>query len=118
MTASYVRRPRCPWLAVLTFGVVVLGGASTAIASPPYAGRPLADVLHELADAGLRIIYNNEIVPPSLRVTTEPTAQSGPELLQQLLKPHGLEARAMGGGVYAVAAATPAEVARRPPAPP
>jgi outer membrane receptor protein involved in Fe transport len=119
MTASYVRRLPFLWLVVLTLGLVVLGCASTALASPPYAGRPLADVLRELADGGLRIIYNSEIVPPSLRVTSEPTARSGPELLQQLLKPHGLEARAMGGDVYAVVpAATPAEVAKTPAPPP
>ena len=31
-----------------------------------YAGRPVADVLHELTQHGLRLIYSSETVPDSL----------------------------------------------------
>lgn len=81
-----------------------------ALATPPYAGRPLSDVLRELADLGLRIVYSDETVPPRLTVVSEPTARSGPALLEQLLAPHRLAAREVGPGVFAVVAMPAAAV--------
>jgi len=88
----------------------VLLPVTDALATPPYAGRPLSDVLRELADLGLRIVYSDETVPPRLKVMSEPTAHSGPALLEQLLAPHGLSAREVGPGVFAVVAMPAAAV--------
>jgi outer membrane receptor protein involved in Fe transport len=87
----------------------VLLPVTDALAAPPYAGRPLADVLRELAELGLRIVYSDETVPPQLTVENEPTARSGSALLQELLAPHRLAAREVGPGVFAVVALPAAE---------
>jgi hypothetical protein len=62
-------------------------------AGGPYAGRPLIDVLQDLNRRGLRIVFSTSIVPPALRVGAEPSGPSPREMLDQVLKPHGLEAR-------------------------
>jgi outer membrane receptor protein involved in Fe transport len=64
-------------------------------------------VLGELGGHGLRLVYNDEIVPERLTVAREPVARSGPALLDELLAPHGLAARQVGPNTYAIVKATP-----------
>jgi outer membrane receptor protein involved in Fe transport len=93
--------------------LIACGGLTSvtdALAAPPYAGRPLSEVLRELADLGLRIVYSDEIVPPRLKVASEPVAHSGRPLLDELLAPHGLASREVGPGVFAVVSAGPPAV--------
>ncbi len=70
----------------------------------PYAGRPLVEVLHDLNRRGLRIVFSTTLVPATLRVFSEPT---GPprDILDQVLRPHGLYARPGAQGVLIVARA-------------
>ncbi|HEX6974354.1 MAG TPA: TonB-dependent receptor [Vicinamibacterales bacterium] len=72
--------------------------------SPRYAGRPLADVLHDLNRRGLRIVFSSTLVPATLRVSSEPSGTPR-EILDQVLRPHGLYARPGAQGVLIVARA-------------
>ena len=81
---------------------VCLLAMSVATAAAPYAGRTLDDVLRELAGRGLQLIYNEELVPPRLRVTREPRAGSDEAVLEQVLAEHGLQARKVGTQIFAV----------------
>lgn len=91
--------------------------------SPFYAGRPLVEVLQDLNHRGLRIVFSSSLVPSSLRVTTEPSGTPR-EILDQILRPHGLYARSGAQGLLIVArsprrreeaaAPTPVRTARAP----
>ena len=69
-----------------------------------YAGRPLVDVLNDLNRRGLRIVFSTSLVLPALRVAKEP-AGTPREILDQVLRPHGLSARPGAQGVLIVARA-------------
>ncbi len=85
--------------------VVLLAAAITPVASAgTYAGRSVQDVLGELQDADLTLIYNDALVPPGLRVLREPAATAGIPLLNEILAPHGLTARSMGPQTWAIVA--------------
>src|SRR3954454_11865316 len=91
--------------------------------APRYAGRPLVEVLQDLNRRGLRIVFSTSLVPAALRVSVEPVGTPR-EILDQVLRPHGLYARPGPQGVLIVARAprgrgdaepaTPAPVARAP----
>lgn len=71
-------------------------------AGPPYAGRSLDEVLHELGTSGLRLIYSSETVPASLRVTREPAGTTPIAVLQAVLAEHGLRANRIGADTFAI----------------
>jgi len=58
-----------------------------------YAGRPLGDVLRELQRAGLNIVFSSGIVRPTMKVLTEPKAAQPRLILDEILRPHGLQVR-------------------------
>ena len=82
----------------------------------PLAGRLLADALRELQGRGLQIVFSSELVRPNMRVTSEPASRGDREILDEILKPHSLEARGGPGSTLIVvrtaAAATAAPSAR------
>ena len=73
-----------------------------ASAGPPYAGRPLDEALRDIGQQGLHLVYSTETVPPSLMVTREPEAGPPLDVLKELLRQHGLEAKQVGADTYAV----------------
>ena len=83
-----------------------------------YAGRPVADVLHELTQHGLRLIYSSETVPDSLLVLREPTGTTPAAVLDEVLAQHGLHANPVGKDTYAVVRRAPATEAHAVPAAP
>ena len=87
---------------------------SAMAATEQYVGRPLVDVIEELRQGGLRLIYNTQLVPASLRVTREPTSADPVRMLEAMLEPHGLALSRVGEGVYAVVA-LPKHDAPQPP---
>jgi len=104
-----------PSLARALLGVLLVGCSLAALAAgPPYAGRSVDEVLRELGAGGLRLIYSSETVPGSLRVLEEPTGTTPEEILAQVLAPHGLVARRVGTGTYAIARAATAHSAPVP----
>jgi VWFA-related protein len=79
-----------------------------------FAGRPLGDVLRELQAAGLNIVFSSEIVRPIVKVLTEPKAVQPRDILDEILRPHGLEVRSgPGGALLVVPAAAPRQDAFR-----
>src|SRR3954468_13749800 len=90
--------------------LLLVGGCAIRLAAqesrdaPVYAGRPLVDVLQDLNRRGLRIVFSTSLVPVTLRVSTEP-AGTPREILDQVLRPHGLHARPGAQGVLIVARA-------------
>ena len=69
--------------------------------APLYAGRPLVDVLHDLNRRGLRIVFSTSLVPATLRVSSEPSGTPR-DILDQVLRPHGLYGRPGPQGVLIV----------------
>jgi hypothetical protein len=90
--------------------LLLIGGCAMPLAAqesrdaPVYAGRPLVDVLQDLNRRGLRIVFSTSLVPATLRVSVEPVG-SPREILDQVLRPHGLYARPGAQGVLIVARA-------------
>lgn len=89
---------------------VVLAGSPAAGQT---AGRPLAEALLALRSEGLTIVFTSELVRPEMKVTAEPSAHTPRQVLDEILAPHGLEAREGPGGVLVVVA----RVERRPKTP-
>ncbi len=83
-------------------GALVL--ALLLVADPPrteplrFKDRPLVEVLGDLRRGGLKIVYSDDLVRPSMRVTQEPARGSPREVLDGVLKPHGLAVRPGPGG--------------------
>jgi Ca-activated chloride channel family protein len=67
-----------------------------------YAGRPLDDVLRELQAAGLNIVFSSEIVLPTMHVLIEPQAVRPRDVLDEIVRPHGLQVRSGPRGALLV----------------
>jgi len=89
-----------PWRAACCAAALLW--TTAAIAGPPYQGRTVDDVLQDLGDQGLRLIYSSETVPGSLRVQREPGGHSPAETLDAVLAEHGLRANPVGTDTYAI----------------
>ncbi|MEQ1801831.1 MAG: TonB-dependent receptor [Gammaproteobacteria bacterium] len=105
------RLNRCRALLVLLAGVV-----APSLSAATWAGRPVGAVIEELQRSGISLVYNDSLVPPDLRILTEPVATAGIPLLNEILAPHGLAAQPMGPGSWSIVAAPDARPA--PAAPP
>jgi len=94
------------WAIVL----LLVGGSAMPLAAqegreaPLYAGWPLVEVLQDLNRRGLRIVFSTSLVPVTLRLASEPSGTPR-EILDQVLRPHGLYARPGAQGVLIVARA-------------
>lgn len=96
---------RLPLVTCVGLGLA-LTGAAAAPASPPsdvrYAGRPLEEALLDLRRQGLKIVFTSRVVRPDMAVEVEPTAREPRQILDELLAPHRLRARAGPGGTVVV----------------
>ncbi len=54
------------------------------------AGRRLVDLIAELREAGIAIIYSSELLTGEMRAEQEPAAESPVERLREILEPYGL----------------------------
>ena len=62
----------------------------------------------------LRVYYSSDLVRPSMKVTTEPSARSSVDVLTEILAPHGLMLRAgFNDSWLVVRAPVPRPVARK-----
>ena len=86
--------------------LVLVGWVATGLlasaSGQKYAGRSLGDVLRELQATGLNIVFSSEIVRPTMKVLTEPKAVRPREVLDEILRPHGLQVRSGPGGTLLV----------------
>jgi hypothetical protein len=111
------RRRASRWTGAALAVLVCLGGALAADGPVKYEGRRLADALGVLQAMGLRIVFSSEIVTPHMRVPVEPRATRPREILDELLRPHGLAAEPGPGRILQVVRAAPpagAEPRRKP----
>jgi hypothetical protein len=101
---------------VLVLAVVWASAAVEAAGQGrPYAGRPVAEVLKELQDGGLRVVFSSDLVPPALRVKADPTAREPRRIAVEILEPHGLMLRdGPRGTLLVVARPKPARQPARP----
>ena len=63
------------------------------------AGRRVVDVIEDLRAAGLAVVYSTNVVSDDLYVAFEPQPGTPVDVLEQILRPHGLELR-LESGVY------------------
>ena len=77
-------------------------GSLASVHGTKYADRPLGDVLRELQNAGLNIVFSSEIVRPAMKVLAEPKAVQPRKILEEILRPHGLQVRSGPGGTLLV----------------
>lgn len=75
---------------------------AAAQASREFIGVPVGDVLDNLRPQGLTFIYNTQVIPPQMRVESEPNARSGLALAEEVLAAHGLGISRVTPGVFAV----------------
>ena len=77
----------------------MLGAASAAADGPvaPFAGRPVAEVIDEFRAAGIPFAYSTGLVGEDLVVVAEPVAEEPFELVNEILRPHGLTLRTIAG---------------------
>jgi len=83
-----------------------LAGPAPAQSGVRFAGKPLTDALEQLRDAGLDLLYSSQLVLPTMRVEREPVAGTAPEILAEILAPHGLQPRRAGPGRFLIVRAT------------
>ena len=98
-------------LALLALDAGCESDPKAAEPAPGYAGEPLIAALEDLERRGLRLVYSTRVVRPEMRVESEPEASTPREVLDELLAPHALEARAAPGGRLVVAPVEAAEAA-------
>ena len=85
------------------------------VAHAQLLGRGVGDVLDDLRAQGLIFIYNDQIVPDTLRVDSEPSARRGIDLAREILAVHGLTLSEAAPRVYAVVRDSTARLHRPPP---
>jgi hypothetical protein len=73
-----------------------------------YAGRPVHEVLDELRARGAPLVYSTSLVPPTLRVESEPHSAEPLEVAREILAEHGLAIEQSGGAWLVVRGATAA----------
>jgi len=72
-----------------------------------YLGRRLVDVLQELQERGLELIFSSAVVDEALRIETEPSADDPRRLLDEILPPLGLKAQDGPSGSVLILPADP-----------
>jgi hypothetical protein len=98
-------RALLPLLIAAVFSVSAASAAAQA--TTEYKGRPLVDALRLLQAQGLRIVFTSAIVTREMRVQVEPRTTTPRRQLDELLAPHGLEARSGPGGILQIVRAAP-----------
>jgi TonB-dependent Receptor Plug Domain len=71
-----------------------------------YQGRRVEEVLHQLQAEGEKILYSSTLVPPDLRVKSEPRGRTRREIAEQILAAHGLTLANGPGDTWLVVRAT------------
>ena len=87
--------------------ILILLWATAAVSAaladgPPYAGKPVQEVLDEFRAGGLELVYSTRLVPPTLKVAGEPLFRQPVPLIREILEPHGLTLRDVDGVYFVV----------------
>lgn len=97
----------------MAFLLTVLLVPAVLEAGAPYAGRPLADVLSDLEQQGLPLVFSSAVVTPAMRVEREPRGPDLRAVLAEVLGTHGLTVRPAAGRWVVVPEET-SDAAREP----
>lgn len=89
-----------PWVVILLFAAAA--GQAAELSRHAYLGLPLTEALRVLEARGLRLIFSSDVVTVELRVEEEPSGTDPRQVLDQILPPHGLEAREGPGGTLLI----------------
>ena len=81
-------------LAIVVLSSTVLADAGNSVS---YAGRQLTDVIDEFRASGIEFAYSTNVVTDDLHVAFEPEPGTPLEIMQQILRPHGLEIQSESG---------------------
>lgn len=92
---------------------MLIAGAP-CIGEAAQAGRSVAEVLRSMRDEGLQFIYSTALIPDDLVVRSEPLAQGGLPLVQEVLAQHGLELVRVAPGTFAVVRQRPSQRSTEP----
>ena len=82
--------------------VLTLTFQTPAVAAPPYAGRPLVQVLREFQESGIDLVFSSAVVRSDWIVTIEPPTGTPHETLATLLAPFDLALSDGPGGALLV----------------
>jgi hypothetical protein len=94
---------------VLAAALILIATSATLPATTQYAldpqtwvGRKLVEVLSELQQQGQPLIYSSSLVSSQAQVPVAPEGATPLELIQDLLRPHGLAIRVGDAGLWLV----------------
>jgi hypothetical protein len=88
---------------VLALALSTTASAGAQSATPgSFKGRRVSDVLTEFRAQGLNLIFSDALVPPSLRVTQEPSGITPRDIVTEILAAHGLSIREEARGALLV----------------
>ncbi len=107
------RRIVCALLAAVALSILALPAAAWG-SETAFRGLSLAEALQRLQAGGLPVFFSSGVVRDSIRVETEPKGSSPREILNELLRPHGLRAEELAGRLVVVAATPPAAAIAAP----
>ena len=82
--------------------VLFIGRPASGQTTSTFVGRTLPDALRVLETRGLKLVFSSELVRNDMRVVVEPSAKTPRKILDEILKPHGLEARSGPGDLLLV----------------
>ena len=108
------RKPLAAALVVWSALLLTSPSAAKAMAPAPageverFVGLELAEALQILQRRGLAVVFSSAVVRPSMIVATEPRARGPRRLLDELLRPHGLDVAKGPRGRLIVVRAAPA----------
>ncbi len=88
--------------ASLLAALSVMTVAPAQAAAATLEGASIAALLDAARASGIVVVFNNRVVPDSLRVVREPVESSGLPMLREVLAAHGLGLTPVGEGAYAV----------------
>jgi outer membrane receptor protein involved in Fe transport len=89
-------------------------GATTAAFGFDFADQPIEVALHELEARGLSILYSSDLIKPGMRVLQAPAARSPRQVLEEIVRPHGIRVVEGPGGMLLL---TRAKRVASPPSP-
>jgi len=105
--------PRNKIRAVLVLVVCVSSALGSAADPPSIAGLPLAEALAELQQQGLAIVFSSALLRPEMLVREEPREREPRAILDEILRPHGLEVHQGPGEQLVVVQSTSPPIAPR-----
>ena len=101
-------------LVASVFVLLMVAPVAQAV-DPSYQGKPVHQVLEELRENGLKLVYSTNLVTPELLVISEPSQETPALLAREILEPHGLTLERAGVSLVVVRdTSSPAAPSRGP----